>query len=72
MRTSEQGQAAVPGEREDRRRLTACLGGETWAMREYPMDCHSFCGALSVCPPAYQGGAGFAVGAPMPAAFLRI
>ena len=48
MRTSGQGQAAVPGERGFRRRKQLCLYLLSWAVGEYPPDCHEVLrGALS-------------------------
>ena len=47
MRTRNNGQAAVSGRGGTAEGAAACLGGVSWAVGEYPADCHKICGALS-------------------------
>ena len=67
MRTRNNGQAAVSGRGGTAEGAAACLGGVSWAVGEYPADCHKICGALSrgpARPPCAVGRtSGFAMGA---------
>ena len=63
MRTPEQGQAAVAEERGNRRRNPCLPGRGTWAVGEYPADCHEQVERYPKVPGVRLGTSGFAMGA---------
>ena len=63
MRTAEQGQAAAPQEREHRRRYLRLPGRSSWAVGEYPADCHEQVERYPKVPGVRLGTSGFAMGA---------
>ncbi len=66
MRTAEQGQAAVPQERERRRRYLRLPGRSSWAVEKYFTDCHRLWSAIQRSSPyvfRMEKASGFTMGA---------
>ena len=63
MRTRNNGQAAVSGRGGTAEGAAACLGGVSWAVGEYPADCHEQVERYPKVPGVRLGMSGFAMGA---------